>query len=198
MSPRGVYSVLSVVALGIWPSWSGDKTELHLEVVSLLGEPIDAELELVDLTSTARRVTHYRSNQRIFVPPSTYLIRVAARGFAKREHVLDVSDRKVYLRIGMNAARLGDWPPKRRTIGGRVVIDGPQLARAWVKLVPILNNQQGLEMPLGADGGFSFSGVETGEYVLLVVRGDRLLDARQVSCCPNGRVQLLVKIVDQK
>jgi hypothetical protein len=169
-----------------------DVARLHLSVMSVTGEPVESKILLIDLDAADDVSKNLRGSGPFLVRPARYLIRVEAPGFARREEVVDVVGNEMFVRIGLNPARLSDLP--RNEIRGRIIAADGRPVRAWIKLVPIMNNERWSEVPIASDGAFSFADIASGFYVALVVSTDRLLQAQQVYCCSRPATELVIRV----
>lgn len=172
---------------------AANKTLLRIEAVSIVGDTIPAEVSAICLQAGEVVTRHSTTSQNVALTPGRYLVEVAAPGFAKRKVFLDTFGTEMhrFLRVGLNVglpARLVS------SVKGRVEgfsIDSPSV---WIKLVPVLNNGEVVEMPLHRDGSFEFRNVPLGPNVLLVSGGNRLLAMREIDCCQDGRpVNIVVR-----
>ncbi len=188
---RIVLCAVCLAILLVLPAGSADGyTEVRVEAFSMIGDPFDAEIELINLRKPQAPPLRYRSSRRLSIPSSLYLLRVRCPGFAIREELLDLWGQDVLVRIGLNVARQADEPPIR--LRGHIVHEGPRPTNTWVKLVAILNNQRVMEAPVTLDGDFLFSYIAAGEYVLIVTDGDRLLTSQQISCYGEKTITIRV------
>lgn len=171
--------------------------KFHVTVVSISNDPIPADLEFVDLLEDGIEPKRFTLPGKLLsLPQSLYRLHVTAKGFANRTLIVNVTGAETYLRIGLNVSRLGD--EDKRPLSGKVRFDTPTRRAVWVRLVPVLNQQEQMEMPLSREGSFIFEDLAPGEYILLVLEDSTLLHSEQVSCFGKTDVRIQVKRSHQK
>jgi hypothetical protein len=176
--------------------YASESSKVHVSALSILNEAIRANLEFIDiLEPDAKPIRFTTSGPPAVVPQSLYMVRVKAKGFANRTFIANITDNETYLRIGLNVSRLSD--EDKRSLSGQVEFDTPTVQGTWVRLVPILNQQETVEVPLSPEGSFFFGELAGGEYALLILDGPRLLHAEQVSCFGQSSVRIRVNRGDR-
>lgn len=165
-------------------------TTLHLRVVDTWGAMLPAngiEVSVIDLERPTDPPAQWRLEPSIRVRSSRYLVTLFARGFAKRTDVIDVLGKETFVLMAMNVARLSDAEP--RTIFGNIA-GVSDTSGIWLRLIPVLNGQPVVDRPIEKDGSFVLSHVAAGEYVLLVLNHNQLVETRSFRCCDNHSVRL--------
>lgn len=166
---------------------------LHIETVSLVGESIDAQVEirLVNADNSPALTVH--SPGSIMLSPGLYAISVFAPGFARRTQLVELSGEQMFVRVGLNTARLTDEQPK--SISGRILLAKPSRAKLWVKLVALTNNYATTDTRVASDGSFIFRNLPAGEFVIHVIEGSsRLRATRQIYCCSDSGVAVTIDL----
>ena len=164
--------------------------KIYLSVLSIVNDPIQAQVEFLDILEIQSKPLRFTvPGSAIIVRKSLYKVSVTAIGFANRTFLANIRDAETYLRIGMSVSRITD--EVRRRVRGHVELQTQTIQNTWVRLVPILNQQDVVEFPLSADGSFLFEDVAPGTYVLLLLDDKRLLHAQQVdSSSPDLSIRL--------
>jgi len=168
------------------------RAKIEIHVLTELNERVRADLELTNLSSPGGSI-RASSDETLNLVPSLYLLRVAAPGFAKRVTVLRVDGHRRVIRVGVNIARLTDPHVTYHLKGTVETTNMKGLKGGWVRLVPLLNQQEVEETPISGDGSFLFEELAPGEYALLVLHNNRLIHARQVTCCSAGSVRVVIE-----
>lgn len=113
------------------------------------------------------------------IPYGDYILRLAVPGFREYEQTLRVYQPLVSVRIGLSVSRIVDTPiPIARGIIKPITKETVSL---WVKLMPIVNNGSLMESRVKSDGSFRLAGFDPGEYLLVVIRGTKVIYSKQVS-----------------
>jgi hypothetical protein len=190
---RTLFVCAGISVLLPWLAVGERETRVYAIVLSTSGERVDGTLRVTNLDSPQEPIRTYATNSEFFARPARYLLRVEARGFAVREQILEVVvGGEIFCRIGLSPARLSDVAPNH--MRGTVVDRESRPVQGWIKLVPILNNDRSMEMPIGRDGSFEFSDLASGYYVALIVSTDRLLRAERVYCCTQPASKMTIRV----
>lgn len=86
--------------------------------------------------------------------------------------------RDVSVRVGLRVGNFGPSTLNLNRLTGRI---HPAEADLWVKLVPLLNMDSLMDSESGADGRFEIAGLDFGRYLLVVMRGLRVVHTEEVA-----------------
>jgi len=117
------------------------------------------------------------------IPYGTYTLRVSAPGFrgVQRDFRLDQTEVSVRTQLSVSV-ECGGFAK----IGGSVE-PAPKDRELWIKLVP-LRGVGGSEVRVSRDGSFLTSGLDDGQYLLLVLDGKTVLHSESFDVTGSKRV----------
>jgi hypothetical protein len=117
------------------------------------------------------------------IPYGTYTLRVSAPGFRSVSRELRLDQPEALVRIQLSVSvECGGFAE----IGGHVQ-PVPRDRELWVKLVP-LRGIGGAEVRVSRDGSFLASGLDDGQYLLLVVDGRAVVHTESLDVPSSTRV----------
>lgn len=107
-----------------------------------------------------------------------YTLEVRAFGFKIHRQLIYIYQEQIVTRMRMAISQSIDMKPGALT----GVIRGLERSEddIWVKLCPVVGTVPTLEQKVGKDLRFEFIGIESGEYLLIVLRGTRVIYFRQL------------------
>ena len=123
------------------------------------------------------------------IPYGTYRLRLIAPGFNIREQDIRVYQPIVTVRIGLS---FGSIAPPYQYIELRGIVTPAQNDEVWVALMPIIDNGCRVDDRITDDGTFSFTAIEPGHYLLVVIRGTTVLHTRQISVSRSETISVSI------
>lgn len=164
------------------------QTSLVVTTVTQIGEPIDAQLEILSLDRPGSMPLRSSSGEGLLLSRGKYLIKAKKLGCIDREQLIEIDGAKMSIRIGMNLVPVSEFT-KRVNLSGRMMFGRYKPDGVWMKLIPLVNNQQMMETPIDHDGSFVFDGLYQGEYLLIAIVKDQLIKAEQITCYRDRNVE---------
>jgi hypothetical protein len=186
-----VISLIAMTSVLAGPLASQVRTsEIDIVAITSAGKTVEAGyVELLNPITFAPLKAHFDGLHATAIPYGDYLLRVRVPGFRNHQQPLHVYQTHVYVRIGLAISRVIDEDPQSfRGILRPAPRRGQEI---WVKLVPILTGTPTMDYLVDPDGRFSFSGVNSGQYLVLVIRGEQCILSKQVSTS-TSEVELIV------
>ena len=155
-------------------------SKIDVIATTSVGTILDAgAVELLNPVTLAPLNAHFDGFHAVAIPYGDYLLRVKVPGFRNHQQPLRVYQTHVYVRIRLTISRVIDEEPL--SIRG-VIRPAPRRPdEVWVKLVPLLTGTPVMDYLVDPNGHFSFSGVDRGEYLALVIRGEQCILTKQVN-----------------
>jgi hypothetical protein len=170
-----------LVGLVATPQWAVDSSA----VVDIVPTTFDgsiyethAKVELLSTSTQQDLWSQFHGLRGTAIPYGKYMLRVTIPGFRIHQQQLWVFQPHVYARVGLVLSRGVDQSP----IGFLGVVSPPPKAgeRLWAKLVPLLTSGTEMDALIGSDGRFEFAGMDTGQHLLMIVRGTKCIFTKQV------------------
>lgn len=151
----------------------------------VLGTPIQmVNADLLEATSM-RKMASAKNGRFDGVLYGEYTVRIAAPGF----YAVDVP-----VRLGQGALKvraqlaIGEECRTFSTVAGRVT--GAKVADGlWVKVIPV-HGTGGMETPINADGYFVASGLDRGQYLIVVMGGSTPVHSETILVRGDTRVSV--------
>ena len=158
-----------------------------IEVIAsnLLGDRIDSAIpELIESGSRKPLKSAFRCGV-ARVPYGEYLLRVQAPGYRSSELGIRVyqSESVVRTQLAVGAECLG-----YSSIGGSIKSKAGE-RELWVKAIP-LHGVGGSETRVGRYGTFLLAGLDSGEYLLIVLDGSSVVHTRAVKAAGDATVNI--------
>jgi len=154
--------------------------KVKLEIQSFLGETIKGFTVRLTEEGTRKDFSkNFDGHTADGIPFGQYLLEVQAKGFeTHRQHL------RVYQSFVTTRVFLRVWPGHdielSRVVG--YVTPAPGVKQElWVKMLPLLSNESLAETQVQPDGRFQVSGLEHGDYVLVLMKGTQALYMKQVA-----------------
>ena len=147
---------------------------IEVYVLSFIEEPLDrASIRLIDQYTGKELDQKFTSSGALYratsVPYTEYLLKVGRDGFRSHEQLLPVYQPRMSLRVFLRLSRVTDESPTE-VLGTVKPPPGPN-ERLWVKMLPLLTTEVIGETQVEPDGRFRFTGLDDGEYVVVVMKG---------------------------
>ena len=163
---------------------AGD-ARVEVSAFSLLGERIaNAGVDLIEVGTRKSMRSEFRGTV-ARIPYGTYMLRVSAPGFRASERELRVDQPEVLVRIPLSVARECEGFAE---LGGSVQ-PAPRDRELWVKLVPVFGSG-GAEARVSQDGAFLVSGLDDGNYLLLVLDRTTVVHTETLQIRASRRVRV--------
>ena len=168
--------------------WAENYGTLRVRVEDFSGVPILANVTMTEVGTkklTASITSNAQKEVSALVPYGWYTLKIDAPGFRTYERSLKVLGPAVYVRTALTVA----GPDETRVIGRYVAptIQGslqgklPDRTGLWAKLVPITGSEDSLmQSKIDPDGRFQFDGMDSGNYLILILDGRRVIATEQV------------------
>jgi hypothetical protein len=157
---------------------------VNVSAFSVLGERLpNLSIDLIEAGTGKSFKAQFRGAVAENIPYGTYRLRVWSPGFRSFERELRLYQPEVSLRTQLSVSVECQGLAE---IAG-VVQPAPKHRELWVKLVP-LRGIGGVEVHVSRDGWFLASGLDDGEYLLLVVDGNAIVHTESVDVPRSTRV----------
>ena len=161
---------------------------LKFEAFSVLGERLsNISVDLVEVGSKQSFRSHVNGSTVGMIPFGLYEARVWAPGFRTARREVRVNDRDVLVRVQLAVSIECD---ALHELAG-VVRPSPADLNFWVKLVP-LRGVGGSEVPVSRDGSFRLTGLDAGQYLLLVVDGKEVVHTATTTVPSATRIDVVL------
>jgi hypothetical protein len=121
------------------------------------------------------------------LPYGNYMVRIRAGGFRTVEQFLVISQPDISFRVFLSPALFVDSAPN--IIRGSIRPTSSQNGKLWVKLLPLVASQRAFEVSV-QNGTFQVSGLDEGEYILVVMKGTESVYMEQVKAMPLVTVDI--------
>jgi len=154
--------------------WAQEAT-VSIEVWNPAEERLRAPyVTLVEL-GTQKEAGKFQNGRALGIPYGEYILEVGQPGFKTHEQRISIYQPEVFMRVLLRVANTSD-----ASLTG--VLKPKASPDDWVKLVSIRgNNTPVVETKVRSDGSFELTGFDGGDYLLLVVRGLKVIHSEQLS-----------------
>jgi hypothetical protein len=172
-------------------SVASNKATVEITAVTVAGELVDTGyIELITDSGPESSSRNFRGLKATNVPYGKYRLKSSVPGFKIYEQYLGVFQPLVRVRVGLAVSEMTDEPPRRIT--GRVVPPPEAFEKLWIKLVPVLSSDILMDSVIEPDGSFQFIGMQAGEYILILIRGNKSIYSTQISAFGTKEVTITV------
>jgi hypothetical protein len=145
---------------------------IEVALFDSFGKPVPVNRFELTEYSTGKKLT-FRGGVVQSLPYGSYTLQAWAPGFRSLVRQVRLDQPLVAVRAHLSiAVECRGFATVRGTVS-----PAPRGREIWVKLVPVVGSGGG-ETKIGADGTFLVSGLDDGDYFLLVVDGKRILHSR--------------------
>jgi hypothetical protein len=144
----------------------------HLEdaVVTLVQKATNKALGQLLTVKDARHITS-------LVPYGEYELHVRRPGFRSHKQSLPIYQPRLSLRVFLRVAQITDEAPTE-VVGTVTAV--PASAKLWIKMFPLLTGEFIGEAEVESDGRFRLTGLDAGEYLLVVMNGTECIYTKQL------------------
>ncbi|MFN8005627.1 MAG: hypothetical protein U0V70_01090 [Terriglobia bacterium] len=111
------------------------------------------------------------------VPFGKYELSVSSNTFIPYRMRLDVSDPQKYLLVGLDLGTIDS--PGKDSISGKISGLTPDGEMTWCRLIPLFGHESKDTIANNA-GQFQFNNVNGGEYFLLTLHAEKIVDSRRI------------------
>jgi len=159
---------------------------VEVSAFSLLGERLpNLGIDLIEVGTQKSLKSHVHGAVATKVPYGTYVLRVSASGFRSVQRELRLNQPEILVRIQLPVSiECGGFAE----IGG-AIYPAPEDRELWLKLVP-LRGVGGAEVRVSRDGSFLASGLDDGQYLLLVVDGKAIIHTESLGVPRSSRLNV--------
>lgn len=188
MKSKNVLSTMAFLFL-FWGSvfatdFQAKKSKIVLYVVSTYGHVVDgAEVKLIRQNETFK-ATWNSGVYEVDVPNGEFQLSVVSRGFALFKRQVEISHPEERIIASLRVGTI-DFT-SRDMLSGQISGLSWDSAPIWIRLVPVFGYQIKEDL-VRKPGSFQFSGVAGGEYLLLVVKGESVIDLRRIRVTDSNR-----------
>jgi hypothetical protein len=165
-------------------------SSVNIEVINVNGEPVKSFEWTLTESGTKKIFGSYYDNRVANIPHGEYLVRVRAPGYRTVEQGIRVYQPEISLRFLSSVSN-----STYGSIIGTLRSEYKQAGEFRVVLVAVpRTNTAVVETFVRQDGTFEFSGLDSGDYILLVLRGLTVLHSEPIrSLIGEKRLDLNVR-----
>jgi hypothetical protein len=160
---------------------------IHIEVLTLDGNSLDDASVELSMESVSRIVLSFDAKEGCYrsdeIPYGIYKLLIRRAGFRFHDQSLPVFQGHVSIRVFLRLSRSTDEEPTQ--VIGMVIPAPPSGTKLWVKMLPLLTTEYIGETIVRPDGKFLLSGLDAGEYVIVLMNGTNAVYIKQVSLYAN-------------
>jgi hypothetical protein len=159
---------------------------IEVSAFSIIGERIrNITIALIEVGTQKSLRSDIHSEVATRIPYGTYRMRVSAAGFRTVEREVRLNQPEVFMRTQLSvSSECGSFAE----IGGSLQ-PAPGNREFWVKVVPV-RGSGGAEAHVSPKGAFLISGLDDGDYFLLVLDGPAIVHTRSVRIAGSQRVSI--------
>ena len=166
--------------------WAQEAT-VSIEAWTAAEERLPAPRVTLTESGTRKAVGNFRNGRAAGIPYGEYILEVAQPGFKIHEQRISVCQPEVFTRVMLQVANFPDAASLKGVLKPKACPDD------WVKLVSIRgNNTPVVETKVRSDGSFELTGFDGGDYLLLLVRGLKVIYSEQLPIYGMRNVEITI------
>jgi len=112
------------------------------------------------------------------IPYGEYILQVRRPGFRTHEQSLRIYQSRLSVRVFLHLAQITN--ETLTEVIGTVTPVPAKAGKLWVKMLPLLATESIGEAEIESDGRFRITGLDEGEYVLVVMQGRESIYMKQI------------------
>jgi hypothetical protein len=195
---KAIGSVLLIITAHASFVLAEDSGKVTIHVEDILGARIHAYITITNRGTNKVRFFIKSEDQKdasATIPYGRYTLTIESPGFEKYERRFNVLGSATYVRAALKVVE----PDERRVIGRHIYpfirgsVEGALAVKSdlWAKLIPITGTEDNLmDARISKDGRFQFDGMDVGNYLLLILDGNRVIATEPIQSLGNKEVKI--------